>query len=76
MCKENLMIGKRKRLREEIFIRWSTPRDGWVKIITNGAAKGNPGRAGCGGMIRVIEEKLLRLLLLIVVYVRVQRLGY
>lgn len=53
MKKEDLMLGKRKRERIQTFVRWSTPRAGWVKLLnTDGAAKGNPGEAGCGGLIR------------------------
>lgn len=52
MVKEDLLLGKRKRGREMIFVRWLTPRMGWVKLNTDGASRGNPGNAGCGGLIR------------------------
>ena len=38
--------------RLEAFIRWIHPGVGWVKLNTDGAAKGNPGPAGAGGLIR------------------------
>lgn len=38
--------------RREAYIRWMHPRVGWVKLNTNGAAKGNPGPTGAGGLIR------------------------
>ncbi|XP_074305989.1 uncharacterized protein LOC141641217 [Silene latifolia] len=37
---------------EERFIRWNTPPHGWVFLNTDGASKGNPGPAGCGGILR------------------------
>ena len=33
-------------------VRWEKPRVGWVKLNTDGASKGNPGLAGCGGVVR------------------------
>ena len=33
--------------------------NGWVKINTDGASKGNPGDAGCGGLIRDEEGRWL-----------------
>lgn len=41
----------RKRKREEKYIRWTHPREGWLKLNTDGASKGNPGNAGAGGLI-------------------------
>lgn len=52
MKKEDLLLSKRKRCMEEILVRWSFPREGWVMLNTDGDAKGNPGRGGCGGLIR------------------------
>lgn len=34
-----------------VNIRWRVLPPGWVKINTDGASKGNPGDAGCGGVI-------------------------
>jgi len=33
-------------------VRWKFPSPGWVKINTNGVAKGYPGLATCGGIFR------------------------
>ena len=33
-------------------MRWEAPVAGWVILNTDGAAKGNPGPAGAGGVIR------------------------
>ncbi|XP_059068697.1 uncharacterized protein LOC131859155 [Cryptomeria japonica] len=32
--------------------KWSFPLTGWIKVNFYGAAKGNPGPTGCGGVIR------------------------
>ena len=32
--------------------RWNTPPNGWIKGNFDGAAKGNLGRVGCGGVLR------------------------
>lgn len=37
-------------------VRWERPPRGWIELNTDGAAKGNPGLAGCGGAVR--DEKL------------------
>lgn len=36
----------------DLHIQWVAPGDGVVKLNTDGAAKGNPGVAGAGGLIR------------------------
>ena len=33
-------------------IRWERPPQGWMKLNIDGSANGNPGLAGCGGVIR------------------------
>lgn len=38
--------------RQEVLIRWQFPPDGWVSLNTDGAAKGAPGLAGGGGILR------------------------
>lgn len=34
------------------IVKWIFPTEGWCKLNTNGASKGNPGQAGCGDLIR------------------------
>ena len=34
------------------LVRWELPPGGWASLNTDGAAKGNPGPAGAGGVIR------------------------
>ncbi|KAG7551702.1 Ribonuclease H domain [Arabidopsis thaliana x Arabidopsis arenosa] len=38
--------------RVERFISWKRPREGWVKLSTDGASRGNPGPAAAGGVVR------------------------
>lgn len=38
-------------LTKELLIAWS-PQEDWCKLNTNGAAKGSPGLAGYGGVLR------------------------
>ena len=38
-------------------VRWERLPGGWVILNTNGAAKGNPGLAGCGGVVRDENDK-------------------
>ncbi|KAL0293653.1 UNVERIFIED_CONTAM: putative ribonuclease H protein, partial [Sesamum radiatum] len=35
-----------------IAVYWNKPPDNWLKLNTDGAAKGNPGPAGAGGLLR------------------------
>jgi len=35
-----------------LLVRWKFPSPGWVKINTDGAARGYPGLATCGGIFR------------------------
>lgn len=44
--------GKISGCRKIVRIRWEKPQEGWARLNTDGAALGNPGRAGCGGLIR------------------------
>lgn len=40
------VVDKPATRRREVFIRRKHPGEGWVKLNTDGAAKGNPGAAG------------------------------
>lgn len=52
MIKDTLMRGESSRVRQEIFVRWKAPAEGWVILNTDGAAKGNPGLTRVGGIIK------------------------
>jgi len=45
----NTRIGKVLR---PLPVRWEFPSPGWIKINTNGAARGDPSFATCGGIFR------------------------
>lgn len=36
---------------QDVYVRWDFPNEGWVKLNTDGASKGNPGQAGAGGIL-------------------------
>lgn len=43
----------RSQLASEIrHVLWRLPELGWWKVNSDGASKGNPGKAACGGLIR------------------------
>lgn len=35
-----------------ISVKWNAPPEGWIKINTDGSSIGNPGKAGCGSILR------------------------
>ena len=48
-CVLNPKIARSRRV---IQIRWEKPSLGWVRLNIDGSVLGNPGRAGCGGIIQ------------------------
>ncbi|KAL9859832.1 putative RNA-directed DNA polymerase [Arabidopsis thaliana] len=54
VTKAHAVVGVSRRLvgREERRISWSRPSEGWCKLNTDGASRGNPGLAAAGGVLR------------------------
>lgn len=52
MSKEDQLLHPNGRVKISTMVSWKYPEDGWVRLNTDGAAKGNPGEAGAGGIIR------------------------
>ena len=48
----NSKARKDDRIKRRQEATWSFPPENWHKANFDGAAKGNPGPAGCGGIIR------------------------
>lgn len=48
------------RRKQSLQIRWSKPELGWVKLNTDGSFIGNPGLAGCGGLMRDHNERWIK----------------
>lgn len=46
--------------RKEVLIRWLAPPTEWIMLNTNGAAKGTPGQAGGGGVLRDCSGRFVR----------------
>ncbi|KAG7591719.1 Ribonuclease H-like superfamily [Arabidopsis thaliana x Arabidopsis arenosa] len=49
---QNVSSNKKGVGRIERMISWKKPVDGWVKLNTDGASRGNPGLAAAGGVLR------------------------
>ncbi|KAG7579269.1 Ribonuclease H domain [Arabidopsis thaliana x Arabidopsis arenosa] len=45
----------KSRGRIERMVSWVKPAEGWVKLNTDGASKGNPGLASAGGILRKLD---------------------
>lgn len=50
--REDRLVNRSRRDHRDIYVRWEYLREGWVKVNTDGASRGNPGMAGAGGIIR------------------------
>lgn len=48
---QNISIKNKVEARRSNF-KWKGPPEGWIKGNIDGAAKGNPRKVGCGGIIR------------------------
>ena len=51
-CQHCGLNAKKTSIKRLVQIRWERPQAGWVCLNTDGAARGNPGQVGCGGLIR------------------------
>ena len=58
-CQEDLIILHNLRIKGRppdgpsiIPVKWNLPPSGWIKVNIDGAARGSPGKAGCGGIFR------------------------
>lgn len=59
---DSMLIASNVR-KQEVYIKWKYPKEGWVKLNTDGAAKGNPGKAGAGGLIRDTGVRYMKYML-------------
>ncbi|KAL9228579.1 hypothetical protein vseg_004142 [Gypsophila vaccaria] len=55
----SLFIPSPSSTRVERYIRWHPPPHNWFLLNTDGASRGNPGLAGCGGIIRNDAENFV-----------------
>ncbi|PNX76496.1 ribonuclease H [Trifolium pratense] len=45
---------------DTIFIGWRSPREGWIKLNCDGAYKDSFDLAGCGGLFRKSDDRLIK----------------
>ncbi|XP_042477755.1 uncharacterized protein LOC122059130 [Macadamia integrifolia] len=56
-----LNLGTAPRSRQGILkVHWCKPIQTWVKLNVDGCSLGNPGRAGCGGIFRDHQGRMMR----------------
>ncbi|KAL0300276.1 UNVERIFIED_CONTAM: hypothetical protein Sangu_3130100, partial [Sesamum angustifolium] len=48
----NIPLQPRIQLQKAIIVHWRKPQEGWYKLKTDGASKGNPDISGVGGILR------------------------
>ncbi|KAL0458988.1 UNVERIFIED_CONTAM: putative ribonuclease H protein [Sesamum latifolium] len=48
----HIQISSEHKPQKCIAVYWNKPPDNWLNLNTDGAAKGNPGPAGAGGLLR------------------------
>uniref|UniRef100_A0A803KXG3 RNase H type-1 domain-containing protein n=1 Tax=Chenopodium quinoa TaxID=63459 RepID=A0A803KXG3_CHEQI len=49
-----------RKIRHEIFVKWKAPPVNWAALNTDGAAKGAPGQAGGGGVLREATSRFVQ----------------
>lgn len=50
--KDDVLFGVPRNLKVEKLVKWSPPCNDWLMLNTDGTAKGKPGRAGGGRLLR------------------------
>ncbi|KAL2237402.1 UNVERIFIED_CONTAM: putative ribonuclease H protein, partial [Sesamum indicum] len=48
----NIPLQPKTKRQKAFIVHWRKPQEGWYKLNTNGASKGNPGISSAGGILR------------------------
>lgn len=58
-CYEETAVANKRKMevnpianKHESLVHWVKPRQGWIKVNSEGASRGNPGLAAAGGVLR------------------------